>query len=547
MHKKDPILEQLRHQSNDIENSLIDDYLAGHLTRRQLLRHASVLGMTSLVGGIGVALSPTAARAATSSTLRVASTAPTATIDPIKVSDTGGLVLLCQTGEFLVNSGGDLLLTPVLATSWKPSTDGKVWTFKLRKGVKFHNGKAMTANDVVATFDRLTDPANASSALSVFKDVLSKGSVRKVDDFTVEFQLDAANGNFPYLVSSDNYNSIILPADYAGDFEKNFIGTGPFKLEKYTPKVGVSFVRNPDYWGMKALVERVEFSFFDNAQAQILAFQGRRVDVIQQISVLKARGLLKDPDVNLIRLKSSAHSQVHMRTDMAPFTDKRVRQALALCLNRPKIIQGLFQNLASLGNDSPFAPAFPSTDTSVPQRAENIQKAKQLMAAAGAKDGFNVTLTTEKYLEIPEYAVLIQNAAKKIGINITLNVKDQSAYYGKAVYGESDWLDSVLGITDYGHRGVPNVVLGAPLKSDGTWNSAHFKNKEYDRLVTNYVAALDTSSQRTAAGEIQRLLLDETPAIFGYFYDFLAVTAKNVVGVKPTAMSHLFLGQARFT
>jgi peptide/nickel transport system substrate-binding protein len=101
-----------------------------------------------------------------------------------------------------------------------------------------------------------------------------------------------------------------------------------------------------------------------------------------------------------------------------------------------------------------------------------------------------------------------------------------------------------MGITDYGHRGVPNVFLSAPLRSDGTWNSAHFRNPEYDKLVTSYIAALDLESQRASASKIQRLLLDQTPVIFGYFYDFLTATRKNVADAHPTAMGQLFLNKA---
>jgi ABC-type transport system substrate-binding protein len=129
-------------------------------------------------------------------------------------------LMLQQTGEFLANSGSDLVLRPVLAESWTPNQDGSVWTFKIRQGVKFHNGATMTADDVVATIDRLADPKNASNALSAFTGVLSKGGAKKIDDQTVEFHLDAPNGNFPYYLSSDNYNAIILPKDYAGDFER---------------------------------------------------------------------------------------------------------------------------------------------------------------------------------------------------------------------------------------------------------------------------------------------------------------------------------------
>ena len=101
-----------------------------------------------------------------------------------------------------------------------------------------------------------------------------------------------------------------------------------------------------------------------------------------------------------------------------------------------------------------------------------------------------------------------------------------------------------MGITDYGHRGVPNVFLAAPLTSTGTWNSAHFKNADYDGLVKTYIAALDLDAQRAAASKIQNLLLDETPVMFVYFYDFLTTTKKGASGVKPTAMGHLMLAEA---
>jgi peptide/nickel transport system substrate-binding protein len=543
-------LDALRRGRSEHENHLIDGFAAGRFSRREFMRHGSILGMSlpllgSVSAAIGLAGMPSLARAGTpGGTLRVAQNVPAASIDPVKIADGGGITVVSQVAETLVLSGSDLTAQPVLAESWSPNKDGTVWTFKLRKGVKFHSGKTMTADDVVATFDRLADPDNGSNALSALTGTLSKGGTRKVDDYTVEFHLDAANGNFPYTVSTDNYNAVILPADYKGDFEQTMNGTGPFKLEKYTPKVGASFVRNDDYWGPKPLPDRVELSFYTDYQPQILALQGGQIDIIEQIPVLQGVGLLNDPNVDIISTPSTAHQQVHMRTDLDPFKDKRVRRAIALCLDRPKIVQGLMKGRAQVGNDSPFAAAYPSSDPNVKQREKNIAEAKQLMEAAGMGKGFETTLTTEKYLEIPDFAVLIQNAVKEIGGKININLLDQGAYYGDAVYGKSPWLDSDMGITDYGHRGVPNVFLAAPLKSDGTWNSAHFKNPEYDKLVASYIAALDLDTQRTTAGKIQNLLLDETPVLFVYFYDFLTATKKGATGVQPTAMSHLFLGQA---
>ncbi len=544
------LLDILRRGRSAHQNHLIDGLVRGTVSRREFMRYGSVLGLSApflggVAGAIGYSVAPRPARAAMAGgTIRVGQIVPAAAIDPVKIADGGGITVLSQVAETLVLSGKDLTAVPVLAESWSTNADGTVWTFKLRQGVKFHNGKEMKAGDVVATFDRLANPDNGSNALSVFTGLLSKGGTRKVDDYTVEFHLDAANGNFPYAVSTDNYNAVILPADFAGDFEKEMIGTGPYKLEKFTPKVGASFVRNPDYWGGPAGADRIELNFYDDYQPEILALQGGQIDIIQQIPVLQGVGLLNDPNFDIISTPSTAHQQVHMRTDVDPFKDKRVRRALALCLDRPKIVQGLMKGRAQVGNDSPFAAAYPSTDASVPQRAQNIAEAKQLMEAAGMGSGFKTTLTTEKYLEIPDFAVLIQNAVKEIGGAIELNILDQGAYYGDAVYGKSPWLDSDMGITDYGHRGVPNVFLAAPLASTGTWNSAHFANAEYDTLVKGYIASLDLESQRAAASKIQTLLLDETPLMFVYFYDFLTATKKGATGVQPTAMGHLLLNQA---
>lgn len=551
MSKNYRILDLIRRSRTPMENHLIDGLIDGRVSRRDFVRHGSLLGLSlPLLGRIGMAAgfgaAPSLARAhgAPGATIRVGSSVPAAAIDPVTIADAGGLLVMQQVAEFLCVDGPDLVLKPALAESWKPNDDGSVWTFKLRKGVKFHSGGEMKAEDVVASIDRLADPANSSNALSVFSGILKKGASKKVDDYTVEFHLDAPNGNFPYMLSSDNYNAVIIPASYKGDYEKSFDGTGPFKIEKYTPKVGASFVRNEDYWGEKALPARTEFTFFTDIQPQILALQGGQIDIINQMPVLAGVAVLNDPNVDIISLKSSAHQQLHMHCDEGPTKDARVRRAIALCLDREKLAAGLMKGRAALGNDSPFAAVYPSTDTSVPQRKQDIAQAKQLMEAAGAGKGFKMTLTTERYLEIPEYAQLIQNWVKEIGIELELNILDQGAYYGDAVFGKSNWLDSAMGITDYGHRGVPNVYLAAPLKSEGTWNAAHFKNKDYDQLATSYIAALDLEAQKATAGKIQKLLLEETPVVFGYFYDYLTATAKGVAGVQPTAMSQLFLEKA---
>ncbi|MGI3900630.1 MAG: ABC transporter substrate-binding protein [Janthinobacterium lividum] len=544
-------IDALRHGLGAVENDLVDELLAGRLDRRAFLRHGSVLGVSlstlgGLAGAVGlVAPQPARAQAKPGATIRVAIATPAGAVDPVTVADDGGLTMLIQAGEFLCVTQADLTLKPVLATSWSHNDDSSVWTFKLRPGVKFISGGTLNADDVVATIDRLADPASASNALSAFKGILSKGNAKKIDDLTVEFHLDAPYGAFPYVVSSDNYNCIILPASYKGDYEKNWDGTGPFKLEKFTPKVGASFVRNPDYWGDKALPDRTEFTYFDALQPRILALQGGQVDLIDQLPVIGGQALLNDPNITIIREKSTAHQQVHMRCDTGPFADKRVRRAMALSIDRQKLVAGLLRGYGEVGNDTPFAAVYPSSAPTISQRKQDLAQAKQLLEAAGVGKGLKVNLTTETYLEIPQYAVLLQNFARAVGIEIELKIESQDAYYGKASFGQSDWLDSTMGITDYGHRGVPNVFLRAPLLSDGPWNAAHFKNKDYDSLVDQFGRTADVGGQRDIAAKIETLLLDETPILFGYFFDYLVPTRKGVVGIPPIP-NRLFLDRAGF-
>jgi peptide/nickel transport system substrate-binding protein len=266
-----------------------------------------------------------------------------------------------------------------------------------------------------------------------------------------------------------------------------------------------------------------------------VALQAREVDLLDAVPLDISQVMLADPNIAVQRVASSAHHQLHMRCDKPPFNDKRVRTAMALCLDRDKLVKGLCHGMATVGNDSPFAPCFSQTDTSVPQRTRDITSAKKLLAEAGYANGFDITLTTLRYSDIPNYAQVFQSFAKEIGVRINLNIENQDNYYGKAVFGQSDWLDSPLGITDYAHRSVPDVLLQSPLLSDGPWNAAHFKNPTYDGLVASYLKALDIGTQKKVSGDIQRLLLDETPIVFGYFPDLLVPMRKNISGLPAIA------------
>ena len=265
-------------------------------------------------------------------------------------------------------------------------------------------------------------------------------------------------------------------------------------LKSYTPKVGASFTRNEQYWGTKALPAATQFTFYDTQTPEILALTGGTIDVVGQFSVTGGEQLLSGA-YNVIKLKSSAHRELSMRCDQAPFTDPRVRQAIALTLNRPGDRQGAVQGLRRRRQRQPVRPGLP-VDRHQRRRSapQNIAKAKSLLAAAGHPSGFSTQLITETFLEIPQYAQIVAQAAKAIGVTISSRSRPRPPTTARPRSGTPTGWTRTMSLVDYGHRSVPNVFLTAPLQTTnaktgtGPWNAAHFNNSQYDKLSKQYIA-----------------------------------------------------------
>jgi len=531
----------------ELGQHLREELLAGRISRREFLRSATALGcgagtIAALLAGLGDpparAQAPPARRGGS---IRVALVPPTAAVDPVTMYDAGAIAVVQQVAEYLLWAETDLRLRPVLATRWEPDGAAKTWAFTLRDGVRFSTGQPLTADDVVATFDRLTDPQTKSAARSNFRGILSKGNIEKLATNRVAFHLDRPFVDFPYLLSSTNYNAVILPQRYAGEFEQHPVGTGPFVLAAYTPKESASFRRNPGYW-QKDLpsLDGVEFRFFAEFQPQALALQAGAVDMMLATPFQGSQALFVDPNITVLLTPSSKHRAVHMRVDTPPFTDKRVRQALALCLDRPKIVQGVFQGRADVGNDEMFAPIFPLAPT-IGQRAQDYARARQLLREAGQTD-LKITLTYEQYQEVPQYAVFLQEMIRGAGVEVTLDQVTQAAYYGSG--SNQPWLQVPMGITDWASRTTPSQFILPAYTCGGVWNSAHWCDEQFDDLAKQYDATLDRQRRQSIARRLAVIQQDATPAIIAYWIRAPRAMRKRVQGVQPNGSDFLDLTTA---
>jgi peptide/nickel transport system substrate-binding protein len=545
--------EAWRAEAPDPQNTVVDDLFAGECDRAGFIQRATMFGLSTsaisaalLAAGEAPAAFAKQTRGKAGGRLRVGLTpVPSGNLEPWTYQETVALQLGGIAGEFLNRNKPNLTLVPELAVSWKPNATATEWTYKLRQGVKFANGKPFGADDVIATFNRLlTDPK--TTATSAYNSALSKGGVTKVDDLTVKFKMDSPYANFPYLTSSSTYQAIILPRDYVGPFEKTPQTTGAFMLVAYTPGVSAKYDRNPNWWGGTPPLEGIDCTLGDDTAINN-ALLGGQIDLRQGVIYSTSQALFNNPNIQMWKHKSATHRQIPMRVDVGVLKDKKVRQAIALTLDRPAILNNFFHGLGDLGNDSPFAPVYPSS-VKVAQRHKDIRKAKELIAAAHLKKGWSINMVTYKTGELVDLAQIVQGAIKQIGGKINLHVDTGTQYFaGKPT--EEPWLNGQMTATDWGHRGVPNVLLnsafttkGVPANNNpGGWNAAHFSNKKYDALYKSFAGALALKDQRKYAKQIELLLLDQTPVMIPYFYNSIDAGSKKISGYDSDQLGEIYL------
>ena len=567
MDEKQRRVDDIRRARSEVENHLIDEYAARKISRKEFVRRGTVVGMSipllgflaSACGGGDEEAAPTPpagtgaatgaappAAPAGGGTVRVALITPTTEPNPLLVQDEGGAGVLGATGEFLSFSDQNLELQPRLAESWAPNDDGTVWTFTIRQGVTFHDGTPLTANDIVTTFDKLIDPdkgsANARSALG---GVLSPGSIEAPDDATVVFTLDAANGNFPTLVSSANYNAIIIPAALdPADWGQTFMGTGAFKFESFTPKVGFTVVRNDDYWGTKALPDKMEVKFYDEEAAMVLALQGDEVDFVEHFSVAGGKALLDDPNVQVISIRTATHRQLHMRTDKEPFTDKRVRQAIAQAINRQSVIDGVLFGLGRPATQ-PVPPESWAYNPDVPGFGYNPGKAKALLAEAGWKDTngdgvldkdgrpFQFTIITNQgNEERAKTAAIIQQDLSRVGIKVEIRILEWQAFLHQFI--DKKKFEAIILGWSLGRDPDSYDIWHSSKTKEGQFNFVSYSNPEVDKLLLEGRNTCDQEKRKQIYAKLHAMIAEDQPYTFLYYPDALHVLHKRFKGVSPS-------------
>jgi peptide/nickel transport system substrate-binding protein len=550
------IEEYRRNEAGPLENNVIDELIGGELDREDFIRRATMFGIGAgtigallrFMGEPGLAFGAPLETGQAGGVIRLGIPVFGASLEPYLLNEGGALAFAGIPGEYLTFTDPQARVRPSLAQSWKPNGEATVWTFQLRRGVRFHNGKEMTSADVVASLKQYVGAKDSNAGLSPYFDA---AGVSARGRYTVVIRLKAALGTFPYLLSQTTYQAIIQPAAIAakpGTWVKSgMIGTGPFRLVRYVDKRSAELVRNTNYWGGRVPLAGVRITFFQGSAPLVLALRGGQIDLAMQLSPQEARPFKNNRRYIHYSQPVSAHRQVCMRTDIEPFRDARVRRAVALTINRPQQIARVMLGEAQVGNDNPFWKKFASTPAGVAQRRQNLEQARSLLRAAGAED-LEFNITTWNFLDHTDHAASIQAYARQAGIDVGIEVMDVSKYYDSEPAGAdyattTPWLNRPCTLTEYGWRGVPNIYISRCYMSTGDWNASHYKNPAFDRLARTFLAATEVRAQRAAAKTMAGILLNDTPVITDYFINYVTASSSRVKNYVPEGISQMRLAK----
>jgi peptide/nickel transport system substrate-binding protein len=464
--------------------------------------------------------------------LRVAAEAIVQT-DPALISSDSEVMVANAVYDYLVDVDEKNQIQPRLAERWDIEQDGLTYKFFLVEDVNFHDGSPLSAEDVVWTFNRLRDPDSGLPTVDLYSNILE---IEATGNLEVTFTLQETNPFFLYDLS-DNH-ALILKAG-TEEFGDTFNGTGPFKVETYSPEDRIELVANKDYFleGLPKL-EALEIIFFTDEAAEANALRTGQVDVITQISIALFKNLQLEGSIVTLNVPTNAFPVVRIRADQPPGDDPRVVQAIKHALNRNDILALVQQGLGAMGHDTPIGPQYSDLYVDdIPLPEQDLEKARQLLDLAGYSEGLDLTLRVPEAQNFPDLAVVLKEQLSKVGIDVEISVEPESVYYG-----EDGWLEATFGITGWGSRPYPQFYLDVMLTCDAKWNESHFCDEEFDSWVSIAGSTLNEEERIEAYREIQRILIERGPIIIPFFFPQFGAVNERVENFQMKA----FVGRSDF-
>ncbi len=481
-----------------------------------------------------VSVIPTLAQSNTNNTLVMARAADATGLDPHTQTSFPSFRLLELIYEPLVTVDKDLNLVPALAESWKFSDDAKTLTMNLRKGVKFHDGSDFTSADVKATFERILNKDVKAAALANFSSI---ASIDTPDDFTVVFNLSVAD--VPLLTGMASLNAAIVTEEAAksGDFKSTAIGTGPFKLDSWSPDEKTELSANKDWWGGKIAIDGIEIRIIPDETSIVAALRAKEIDFATLGDPLVASTISDSDGLVVNKVPSISYNVLQLNPSRAPMDKLEVRQAMSCAIDRQAVL-----DTASLGEGTvtgPYTiPAYALPTDQLFCYKQDLDKAKQLMASAGMSDGFTIKVIASS--AEPIYAVseaqTLQAQLAAINIKLEIEPLEQAVYVDRWLKGDFD-----AAVALNGGRPDPYTMYARYWTSAGNLQKvSNYHDQTLDDLMAKGRAETDPKKRFDIFADFQKHLTEMAPWIWLYNGFDYSAQQTYVKGFVPNPTDSLY-------
>lgn len=491
----------------------------GEISRRDFLARVSALGITA---AISPALLSTPARAAAPKKggrfrMGLGGGSTTDSLDPATLPDIVPQIINRQVRNSLTETDYQGKVVPELAESWESSPDAATWTFKLRQGVEFHNGKTLEAEDVIASYNHHRGEKSKSAAKSLLE---SLNDIKADGKNTVVFSLKEGNADFPYVAS--DYHLTIFPAGTA-DLEKG-MGTGPYMLVSHEPGVKALTKKNPNYFKSdRAHFAEVETITINDVNARTNALKTGQIDAMNRCERKTVHLLEKMPGIQVIISNGTKHYTMPMLTTAKPFDNNDVRMALKYVVDREQLVKTILRGYGYPGNDHPIGKSQRFFDKSLEQRTYDPDKAKFHLKKAGLEGyAFKLHTSDAAFGGAVDSAVLIKESASKSGFNIDV-VKEPADGYWSNVWMKKPWC-----FCFWSGRITSDWMFSVAFAEDAGWNDTFWKHERFNMLLKEARAELNEDKRREMYAEMQRIVRDEGAVIIPMFAADLTAASKKI-------------------
>ena len=523
-------------KKSDYLDRLKVKFATGGMSRREFLRASAATGI-GLTGAMGLASQVQAQTAVKGGSLTagVAHGATTDTLDP-GVFEAGFMIPLGSAiNGYLTEIDANSVVQPSVAESWDVTPDARVWTFKIRSGVTFHDGRDVTVDDVIASLNHHRGEQSTSAA----KPLLAAVTDIRADGSNLVIELESGNADFPAALA--DYHMAIMPTkDGVSDWQSG-IGCGAYVLENFNPGVSAELRRYPGYWSdAVGHVEEWRLLSLIDTNARTTALLSGNVDIIDRLDPRTTSLMSRDPSIAIHSIAGNQHYTFPMLTNQSPFDDNNVRQALKYAIDREALVERVLFGYGTVGNDHPIGQGQQYYNAEMEQKVYDPDRARSYLKQAGVNDlKVQLSVSDAAFAGAVDAGALIRESAATAGIDVEI-VREPKDGYWSNVWRKKGWSASYMA-----GRPVEDLVFSLLYKTGVDWNEAYWSNARFDTLLAEARAELDSDKRRTMYYEMQDIVANQGGVAVPMFANYLFAT-RQTVGTPATIGSNLDMDGARF-